>query len=83
MDDIDLGEEAEVDEATLKNKPNYLQLTLEKGRNLVVEKGRTAIDPEATISVIDQLIISTISVVVCIIVFINSSSFAHDNNRLK
>jgi hypothetical protein len=54
MDDIELGDDAEYDEAQAKHKPNYLSLTLEKARNLVVEKGRTGIDPEATITVLNS-----------------------------
>jgi hypothetical protein len=52
MDDIELGDDTEYDELQAKHKPNYLSLTLEKARNLVVEQGRTGVDPEATITVL-------------------------------
>ena len=54
MDDIELAEEQELDEASLTHKPNFLSLTLEKARNLVVAPGRTAIDPEASITVVGK-----------------------------
>lgn len=53
MDDIEL-DEGEFDESQAKHKPNHLELTLEKARNLTVEGGRTGIDPEATITVLNS-----------------------------
>ena len=52
MDDIEVEDDQEFDEATVRRKPNYLELTLEKGRNLKIPPGQKSIDPEATVTVV-------------------------------
>mmetsp|Transcript_30125 Transcript_30125/g.35520 ORF Transcript_30125/g.35520 Transcript_30125/m.35520 type:complete len:1909 (+) Transcript_30125:29-5755(+) len=59
MDDIELGEDPEFDESQAKHKPNFLSLTLEKGRNLMIEQGRSSVDPEAIITVLGTSKVTT------------------------
>ena len=48
MEDIVADVEQEVDETIMKRRPNHLQLTLEKGRNLMIPAGQNSIDPDSS-----------------------------------